>query len=95
MKTALIITGIVFLVWFFLSLFTSKPIPEEYLTCFIGGLGSGKTYLAVRKVVRWFKRSWRKYSWSVFFHPVRKLDLVSFFAHFTTSKEAKTLVPSG
>lgn len=72
MKTVLIIAGLAFLVWFFWSLFTSKPIPQEYLVCFIGGLGSGKTFLAVRNVVRWFKRAWRKYKWSCFFHPIRK-----------------------
>lgn len=72
MKAVLIIVGILALVWFFYEVFTSKPIPKEYLGVFIGGLGSGKTYLAHRRILEWYRREYRDYKWSCFFHPFNK-----------------------
>lgn len=72
MKAALIIIAGVFIVWLVVSIILSKPIPQEYLTCFIGGLGSGKTCMAVMHVVKWYKKAYAVYRRSCFFHPFRK-----------------------
>ncbi len=59
-------------VWLGYEFITSKPIPTEYLNCNIGGLGAGKTFLAVRGVIqRYHKKLW-SYYWSIWRHPLRK-----------------------
>lgn len=72
MKTWLIIAGIVFLIWLIYELVTSKPIPKEYLGVFIGGLGSGKTYLAQKRAIAWYRSEYRSYIRSCMFHPFKK-----------------------
>lgn len=59
-------------IWLGYEFLTSKPIPQEYLNCNIGGLGAGKTFLAVRGVIqRYHKKMW-SYYWSIYCHPLRK-----------------------
>ena len=59
-------------IWLGYELITSKPIPQEYLNCNIGGLGAGKTFLAVRGVIqRYHKKLWA-YRFSIYFHPLRR-----------------------
>ena len=58
--------------WLGYEFITSKPIPQEYLNCNIGGLGAGKTFLAVRGVIkRYHKKLWA-YRFSIFRHPLRR-----------------------
>lgn len=72
MKTWLIIAGAAFVIWLVYELITSKPIPKEYLGVFIGGLGSGKTYLAQKRTIRWYKSEMRSYYLSCLLHPFKK-----------------------
>lgn len=59
-------------IWLGYELLTSKPIPQEYLNCNIGGLGAGKTFLAVRGVIkRYHKKLWSYYL-SIYHHPLRR-----------------------
>lgn len=51
---------------------TSKPIPEEWLNCFIGGLGAGKTYVAVMRLVASYMAKYTRYVWSIIRHPFKR-----------------------
>lgn len=72
MEIFLIIFGILFLVWFFWSLFTSKPIPLERENLFIGGVKCGKTGTATVYCMKWYKDRFKRYIKSCIMHPKDK-----------------------
>lgn len=72
MKWLFIIIFAVFVIWFFYSLFTSKPIPLERENLFIGGVKCGKTGTASVYMLRWFKSRYRSYILSFVRHPFNK-----------------------
>lgn len=72
MKYVLIVSLIVFAIWFFYSLFTSKSIPLERENLFIGGVKCGKTGTGSVYLIKWFKSRYRRYIFSKIKHPFNK-----------------------
>ena len=72
MKWLFIIVFAILVIWFFYSLFTSKPIPLERENLFIGGVKCGKTGTASVYMLRWFKSRYRSYILSFVRHPFNK-----------------------
>lgn len=72
MKFIFFVIVISFLIWFFWSLFTSKPIPLERENLFIGGVKCGKTGTASVYLMKWYKDRFKRYFWSCIRHPWKK-----------------------
>ena len=72
MKVIFFIILVAFLIWFFWSLFTSKPIPLERENLFIGGVKCGKTGTASVYLMKWYKDRFKRYFRSCIFHPKNK-----------------------
>lgn len=63
---------IILLIYVIYQFVTSKPIQEEWLNCFIGGLGAGKTYLSVKLFISSYKAKYWEYIKSCIKHPFNK-----------------------
>lgn len=57
MEIILLVALIIFVVMVFRKWKNKKPITNNSIICFTGGLGSGKTYLGVQNTIRFYKRS--------------------------------------